>query len=134
MGVFPRIGRGTRRHRRVVQTGIVLESTQTSVARTPAHFDSAVAVTAPAEPATPKRRSREGEWAFGPGLVHLLGTVGPNDLIFNSIVAANSGYSQLWACGWLSKTMIALAIALSLALTYQSLTDLAARLLSHRAS
>jgi Mn2+/Fe2+ NRAMP family transporter len=27
----------------------------------------------------------------------LLGTVGPNDLIFNSIVAANYGYSLLWA-------------------------------------
>jgi Mn2+/Fe2+ NRAMP family transporter len=35
--------------------------------------------------------------AFGPGLVHLLGTVGPNDLIFNSLVAATYGYSLLWA-------------------------------------
>ena len=36
--------------------------------------------------------------------------------------------------GWLSKAMIGLAIALSLALTYRSLTDLAIRLFAHRAS
>jgi hypothetical protein len=36
--------------------------------------------------------------------------------------------------GWLSKVIIGLAIALSLALTYRSLTDLAIRLLAHRVS
>jgi hypothetical protein len=36
--------------------------------------------------------------------------------------------------GWLSKVIIGLAIALSLALTYRSSTDLATRLLAHRVS
>ncbi len=48
-------------------------------------------------PAAPTRRSREGGWAFGPGLVHLLAAVGPNDLVANSLVAATYGYSLLWA-------------------------------------
>jgi Mn2+/Fe2+ NRAMP family transporter len=70
----------------VVHTGIVLESTQTAAPGTAAaHYD--VGLSAPAARG----------WAFGPGLVHLLGTVGPNDLIFNSIVAATYGYSLLWA-------------------------------------
>ena len=49
--------------------------------------------------ATPKGRSREDgrRWAFGPGLVHLLGSIGPNDLVFNSLVAASYGYSLLWS-------------------------------------
>jgi Mn2+/Fe2+ NRAMP family transporter len=81
----------------VVRIGFLLESTQTSTASAPALPDVAAGVTARPEPATPKRRGREGGWAFGPGLVHLLGTVGPNDLIFNSLVAANYGYSLLWA-------------------------------------
>ena len=87
MAVFPCIGRGTRRHGRVVRIGLILESTQTSTASAPA------AVHSFAEVAAPARR----QIAFGPGLVHLLGTVGPNDLIFNSLVAANYGYSLLWA-------------------------------------
>ena len=35
-------------------------------------------------------------WAFGPGLVYLLGSVGPNDLIANSVAGATYGYSLLW--------------------------------------
>ena len=35
-------------------------------------------------------------WAFGPGVVYLLGSVGPNDLIANSIAGATYGYSLLW--------------------------------------
>ena len=42
---------------------------------------------------TPKRHRR---WAIGPGLVYLLGSVGPNDLIANSIAGATYGYSLLW--------------------------------------
>lgn len=34
--------------------------------------------------------------AFGPGLAFLLGTIGPRDLITNSIVGASNGYSLLW--------------------------------------
>lgn len=34
--------------------------------------------------------------AFGPGLAFLLGTIGPRDLITNSIAGASSGYSLLW--------------------------------------
>jgi hypothetical protein len=71
----------------VVRIGFLLESTQTSTASAPASAHSFAGLAAPA--------SRQ--WAFGPGLVHLLGTVGPNDLIFNSLVAATYGYSLLWA-------------------------------------
>jgi manganese transport protein len=85
LAVFPRVGRGTRRHGCVVRIGFLLESTQTSTTRASAARDVGAGVTARAE------------LAFGPGLVHLLGTVGPNDLIFNSLVAANYGYSLLWA-------------------------------------
>ena len=35
-------------------------------------------------------------WALGPGLVYLLGSVGPNDLIANSVAGATYGYSLLW--------------------------------------
>ena len=86
--LFPRIGRRTYRHGGVVQTGVILESTQTSATSAANPFPAAVALAAPAAPRT---------WAVGPGLVHLLSTVGPNDLIFNSIVAATHGYSMLWA-------------------------------------
>lgn len=43
-------------------------------------------------------KNREGDrrWAFGPGLVYLLGSVGPNDLIANSVAGATYGYSLLW--------------------------------------
>jgi Mn2+/Fe2+ NRAMP family transporter len=84
------------RHGRVVHVGFVLESTQTSSASAPAAAHSHNGVTAPAGLATPKRRSREGGWAFGPGLVHLLAAIGPNDLVANSLVAATYGYSLLW--------------------------------------
>ena len=86
MGVFPRIGCGTHRHGRVVQVGFVLESTQTSPASATAAAHADLGVTAPAV--------RRG--TFGPGLVHLLAAVGPNDLVANSLVAASYGYSLLW--------------------------------------
>lgn len=43
-----------------------------------------------AEPARPR-------WAFGPGVVHLLASLGTNDLIANSVAGATYGYSLLWA-------------------------------------
>lgn len=36
-------------------------------------------------------------WSFGPGIVYLLGSIGPNDLIANSAAGAAYGYSLLWA-------------------------------------
>ena len=35
-------------------------------------------------------------WRFGPGLVHLLGSIGPNDLVVNCVAGATYGYSLLW--------------------------------------
>ena len=34
--------------------------------------------------------------ALGPGLVHLLGSINPNDLVFNAMIGATYGYSLLW--------------------------------------
>ena len=43
------------------------------------------------------RRTRwRDRWAFGPGLVHLLGSIHPNDMIANSVAGATYGYSLLW--------------------------------------
>lgn len=39
---------------------------------------------------------RDRVLAFGPGLVHLLGSINPNDLVFNSMIGATYGYSLLW--------------------------------------
>jgi Mn2+/Fe2+ NRAMP family transporter len=50
------------------------------------------------------------------------------------VISSNRGLMREQASGWLSKTMIGLAIALSLAFTYRSLTDLAIRIFAHRAS
>lgn len=43
----------------------------------------------------PDRLWRRG-WSFGPGIVYLLGSIGPNDLIANSAAGAAYGYSLLW--------------------------------------
>jgi Mn2+/Fe2+ NRAMP family transporter len=43
-----------------------------------------------------KRIQGNRRWAFGPGVVYLLGSVGPNDLIANSVAGATYGYSLLW--------------------------------------
>jgi hypothetical protein len=50
------------------------------------------------------------------------------------VISSNRGLMREQVSGWLSKVMIGLAIALSLALTYRSLTDLAIRIFAHRAS
>jgi len=50
------------------------------------------------------------------------------------VISSNRDVMREQASGWLSRIMIGLAIALSLALTYRSLTDLAIRLFAHRAS
>ena len=39
---------------------------------------------------------QRGVFAFGPGLVFILGAVGPRDLVSNSIAGATYGYSLLW--------------------------------------
>jgi len=48
----------------------------------------------------PPIRKEEGAYsrrfAFGPGLVYLLSSIGPTDLIVNSAVGATYGYSLLW--------------------------------------
>ncbi len=59
--------------------------------------------TPPASPAAP--RPWQNVKAFGPGLVHWLGSMGPNDLIINSVAGATYGYSLLW--------FVALAYALN---------------------
>jgi len=48
------------------------------------------------------------------------------------IISSNRTLMREQTTGWLSKAMIGLAIALSLILTYRSLTDLAVRLFAHR--
>jgi manganese transport protein len=35
-------------------------------------------------------------WGFGPGLVQMLGSIGPNDLVINCVAGATYGYSLLW--------------------------------------
>jgi Mn2+/Fe2+ NRAMP family transporter len=42
---------------------------------------------------------KTGWWsafAFGPGLVYLVSSIGPTDLIINSAAGANYGYSLIW--------------------------------------
>jgi Mn2+/Fe2+ NRAMP family transporter len=46
---------------------------------------------------TPSRKTRVGGiLAFGPGLVYLVSSVGPTDLVTNSAAGANFGYSLIW--------------------------------------
>lgn len=47
-------------------------------------------------PPVPWPAERRRAVALGPGLVHLLGSINPNDLVFNSLIGATYGYSLLW--------------------------------------
>ncbi|MGH9673128.1 MAG: Nramp family divalent metal transporter [Bryobacteraceae bacterium] len=69
-------------------------------------------------------RSRNGR-IFGPGLVHLLGSVGPNDLIANSVAGATYGYSLLWAVvvAYLLNYAIAEASSRYVVATGESITE-----------
>ncbi len=46
---------------------------------------------------TTKKKTRwRSAFAFGPGLVYLVSSIGPTDLITNSAAGANYGYSLIW--------------------------------------
>jgi manganese transport protein len=53
-------------------------------------------LTAAAIETVPWPAERRRAFALGPGLVHLLGSINPNDLVFNSLIGATYGYSLLW--------------------------------------
>ena len=48
------------------------------------------------EPATQMKRGLGPVLALGPGVVYLVSSIGPTDLVTNSAAGANFGYSLIW--------------------------------------